>query len=434
MSIEILYSLLGAFCVLISMCGLLTEKLMIWQYACLAAYITFMGMCELKTGHSMGVWMFLGVTVLLALMMRKNRMKNLCLACFGYMFNIFFNNSILLAVSFCTGISASIIARDYHMLFSAVYCLILLFMIKGVHFILYHKTHPFYNIEKASYTVRYGLLINLFTYTVLFVVNMSWGERTGYSDYAIQFNGFLFVLCMLVSNYLIVVCTKHVKSEETRNAELKKQQLLEDYIACLENMVEETRIFKHDYKNMLFTMSGFIHENRLRELQVYFDQQLKRPAYSKLDEMQAWQYLKNIQPIEMKGLLFEKILAALGKGIRVQVEISENVNVVYEGLSDLSRILGIFIDNAIEAVKERKGVLCIIIAKMDKRILFQVMNDYENQPDLSKIFCKDYSTKGEGRGLGLYSVRSLLQEHEDMAHEYKVEQGMFIQRLEIPVF
>ena len=89
---------------------------------------------------------------------------------------------------------------------------------------------------------------------------------------------------------------------------------------------------------------------------------------------------------------------------------------------------------AIEAVKERKGVLCIIIAKMDKRILFQVMNDYENQPDLSKIFCKDYSTKGEGRGLGLYSVRSLLQEHEDMAHECKVEQGMFIQRLEIPVF
>lgn len=263
---------------------------------------------------------------------------------------------------------------------------------------------------------------------------MSWGERTGYSDYAIQFNGFLFVLCMLISNYLIVVCTKHVQYEESKNAELKRQQLLEDYITCLENIVEETRIFRHDYKNMLSTMAGFIHENRLEELQVYFDQQLKRPAYSKLDEMQAWQYLKNIQPMEIKGLLFEKILAALGKGVRVHVEISENVNVVYEGLSDLIRILGVFIDNAVEAVEEREGILCIIIAKMDDRILFQVMNDCENQPDLSKIFCKGYSTKGEGRGLGLYSVRSLLQVHEDMAHEYKVEQGMFIQRLEIPVF
>lgn len=431
---EIMYSLLGAFCVLISMCGLLTEKLKIWQYVCLAVYITLMGLWELKIGHSMGIWMFLGLTVLLALMMKKNRMKNLCLACFGYMFNIFFNNSILLIVSFCTGISASIIARDYHMLFSIAYCVILMPMIKGFRFILYNKMHLFYNIEKTSYAVKYGLLINLFTYTVLFVVNMSWGERTGYSDYAIQFNGFLFVLCMLVSNYLIVVCTKHVQYEEAKNAELKRQQLLEDYITCLENIVEETRIFKHDYKNMLSTMAGFIHENRLEELQVYFDQQLKRPAYSKLDEMQAWQYLKNIQPMEIKGLLFEKILAALGKGIRVHVEISENVNVVYEGLSDLIRILGVFIDNAVEAVEEREGILCIIIAKMDNRILFQIMNDCENPPDLSKIFCKGYSTKGEGRGLGLYSVLSLLQVHEDMAHEYKVEQGMFIQRLEISVF
>ena len=222
--------------------------------------------------------------------------------------------------------------------------------------------------------------------------------------------------------------------EKEQKAEKKRQQLLEDYIVCLENMVEETRIFKHDYKNMLSTMSGFIHENRLRELQVYFDQQLKRPAYSKLDEMQAWQYLKNIQPIEMKGLLFEKVLAALGKGIRVQVEISENVNVVYEGISDLIRILGVFIDNAVEALEEGKGLLCIIIAKLDNRIVFQVMNECENQPDLSKIFCKGYSTKDEGRGWGLYSVRSLLQEHEDMAHECKVEQGMFIQRLEISVF
>ena len=175
----------------------------------------------------------------------------------------------------------------------------------------------------------------------------------------------------MISNYLIVVCTKHVQYEESKNAELKRQQLLEDYITCLENIVEETRIFRHDYKNMLSTMAGFIHENRLEELQVYFDQQLKRPAYSKLDEMQAWQYLKNIQPMEIKGLLFEKILAALGKGVRVHVEISENVNVVYEGLSDLIRILGVFIDNAVEAVEEREGILCIIIAKMDDRILFE---------------------------------------------------------------
>ena len=75
----------------------------------------------------------------------------------------------------------------------------------------------------------------------------------------------------------------------------------------------------------------------------------------------------------------------------------------------------------------------MIIAKMDSQILFQIMNECERKPDLSKIFCKGYSTKGEGRGLGLYSARSLLWAHEDIAHECRVEQGMFIQRLEIPL-
>lgn len=131
--------------------------------------------------------------------------------------------------------------------------------------------------------------------------------------------------------------------------------LLEEYINNLENMVEKTKAFKHDYKNMLSTMAGFNHENRLEELRAYFNRKIEKPAYDKLDEMQAWQYLKNIQPMEIKGFLFEKVLSALGKGIRVQVEISKNVSVEYKGITDLIRILGIIIDNAIEAAEEKRG-------------------------------------------------------------------------------
>ncbi len=429
----ILYSLLGAICVLIPICGLLTERLRIWQYICLAVYVTLMGLWGPWVGRITGVIMFAGVLLFLMLILRKNRLVNLCLACLGYMFNILINNICLLTVSVCIGIPVSVIERRHFILFSAVYCIGLWGIVRVFRVLIYQKIRLSYYIERMSYSVRYRLLINLFVYILLFIINMFWGEQVGYSNSAIQFNSFLFFICALISNYLIIICIRQVKAEEAQKAERKKQQLLEDYIACLENMVEETRIFKHDYKNMLSTMAGFIHENRLEELESYFDQQLKRPAYSKLEEMQAWQYLKNIHPMEIMGLLFEKILAALGRGIQVRVEISENVDVSYDGIADLIRILGIFIDNAVEAVEEKKGMICIIIMKMDNRILFQIMNECESQPDLSKIFCKGYSTKGEGRGLGLYSARSLMQKHEDMAHEYKVEQGIFIQRLEIPI-
>ena len=428
---QILYGLLGAFCVLVSMCGLLAERLKIWQYICLAVYITLMGIWELKNERIIGVLMLIGLFIFWSLMVRRNKLENLCLACLGYMFSLFLNNSSLRAVSFLFKISVSTIERKYYLLFAVSFCIILVFAIGGIRFLLYNKIRLFYYIDKMSVAIKYGLLSNLILYTVLFMINISWGERAGYNKNAIQFNGLLFVLCMIISNYLIIVCTRHVKSEEARNAEIKKQKLLEDYIICLENIVEETRAFKHDYKNMLSTMAGFMLENRVEELRAYFVQQLQRPAYSKLEEMQAWQYLKNVQPIEIKGMLFEKVLSALGKGIQVQVEISANVNIVYAGLGDLIRILGIFLDNAIEEVEQKKGTISVIIAKTDDRILFQIMNEYVSPPDISKIFCKGYSTKGDGRGLGLYLVQSLVHKHEDIAHECKIENGMFIQKLEI---
>lgn len=97
---QIIYSMLGAFCVLVSMCGLLTERLKVWQYICLAVYITLMGMWELKSERIIGVLMLIGLFALLLLMVRKNKMINICMACLGYMFSLLLNNSVLLVVSF----------------------------------------------------------------------------------------------------------------------------------------------------------------------------------------------------------------------------------------------------------------------------------------------------------------------------------------------
>lgn len=428
---QIIYIFLGAVCVLLPICGLLTEKLKIWQYVLLAVYITLMGILSPRIGRIAGILMFAGLLIFLSLILRKNKLENLCLACLIYMFNIFFNNVMILIASFFSGVSVNVIEREYYLLFSIVYCIILLSTVKMIRFLVYEKMHLMLYLERLSFTVKYSLLINLFIYIVLFVINVFWGNHVEYSNNVLWFNCFLFFLCAFVSCYLIIVCTKQARMEEARDAEIKKRQLLEDYIACLENMMEDAREFKHNYKNMLSTMAGYMHENKMEELQLYFDKQLQRPSYSKLDEMQTWQQLKNIQTMEIKGLLFEKVLSALGKGIRVQVEIAENIDVKFEKLDDLIRILGIFIDNAIEEVEKRKGLIGIVIAKTDDRLLFQIKNEYENQPDMSKLFCKGYSTKGEDRGVGLYVVRSLLQDHDDIAHECRVEKGIFIQKIEI---
>ncbi len=44
---------------------------------------------------------------------------------------------------------------------------------------------------------------------------------------------------------------------------------------------------------------------------------------------------------------------------------------------------------------------------------------------------KGHSTKGEGRGNGLYWAEQVLEKHEDMIHNLKIEKERVIQELEI---
>ena len=429
--VKILYSIIGAICVVISSCGLLTSKIKSWQYIILTMYVTLLGLLGLSYGQIIGVAMFLGLLIILLLMMKENRIENLCLACTGYMFNLIFNNFFLLTGSAMLGISVDRMEKDYYLATSIIYCFILLVTILGIRRFLYQRLNLLYYIEGIPYTIRNGLFINLLMYIIIFLFNIFWGQKVGYSASALRFNCILFFICMLISNQLIVACAKYVKSEEIKSAEKDKQHLMENYIVCLENMVEETKTFRHDYKNTLSTMAGFIHENQLKELKDFFYMQLQRPAYTKLDEIQAWEYLKNIQSMELKGLMFEKLLFAINKGIHVKVEIAEHFDVQYDGLKDLIRILGIFIDNAIEAAEKQQGLIRIILAQSSEHIMFQIMNSYDKKPDISKIFEKGYSTKGAGRGLGLYEARILLQKYTDIVHECNCKDGWFTQQLQI---
>ncbi len=148
--------------------------------------------------------------------------------------------------------------------------------------------------------------------------------------------------------------------------------------------------------------------------------------------MEAWKSLKNLEPMELKGFLYEKMLEILTKNIRIRVKISENSIVHHSEIEDLVRILGIFIDNAIEEVQGcSSGKMEIKIVKKEKGILFEVRNTYCQMPDINRMGREQYSSKGDGRGNGLLWVEKYLEKREDLFHELKIEGDEIVQRLEI---
>lgn len=414
---------------------LLTQRLS-WKINLLIiTVITGLTLAGNMLGHLVGLIVLPVVFVIIFFVVDEKRIINVGLAGAGSMLNILLNNFCLLVLDSFFHISVEIIVARYWICFYIFYAVLLKCVMKGIRKLLYSGNKiekMFSTVSKRSKRIQKAVAINILVYMVIFVVNISMGEKVGYPTIGLAFNNILFLICLIVTTWLLVNVTKGVESEEKQKAMLHQQEVLENYVENLEKMLEETRAFRHDYKNILSTMSGYIRENEMEGLREFFYQKIYLPEGKHETQSMAWGSLKNIKPMEIKGFLYEKLLLAFAKNIEVQVDITENLTVDYNDMEELVRILGIFLDNAIEETETMKnGEIRITIGETAKGVRFCIENNYKNQPNISLMTQKGCSTKGEGRGNGLYWAEQILEKHEDMFHGLKIEEQRVVQELEV---
>lgn len=427
---QLVYDLLSAIIVVISTTGLLIDSLKGYQYFSVLVYV--MAMAELSSvtglGQIVGVVMAPILFLFLALFIKKNRIWNLCLGCVGYLVNITFNNLMIYLVIQITKISGKTLAEKYWLLFSVVYIVLLMLLFLVIRKALIEKIVK--NKKRTQVTVI-GLFVNLILYLIIFVINISMGEEIGYSVQGIRFNIIMFAICLFVSSVLFYFCIKAVMREEERKAEEKQLEVLENYIKNLEQLNEKTSAVRHDYKNMLSGLSGFLKEGRIEEMKSYLADIVHTTDTSTREQEHAWKELSHVYPLELKGFLYEKILCAYAKRIKMQIQVDEKFHFKCNYVQDVIRILGIFIDNAIEETADMdNGYVMIIAVNTDQGVLFSVTNNFKKKPELSLMEQRGYTTKGEERGMGLYWVKELVKKH-GIIHNVDVTDTEVIQEIEI---
>lgn len=195
-------------------------------------------------------------------------------------------------------------------------------------------------------------------------------------------------------------------------------------------MYDETRAFKHDFHNIIQAIGGYIWTSDLDGLKKYYKEVSK--------DCHNTNNLSKLNPTVINNpaiynILADKYYIASNNNIQFNLDVMLDLNNLNMKIYELTRILGILLDNAIEASKECTEKNINISFKQDKyKQILIIENTYnDKQLSIEKIFEKDYTTKPNNTGLGLWEVRKILNKNSNLNLHTSKNNDYFSQQLEI---
>ena len=192
----------------------------------------------------------------------------------------------------------------------------------------------------------------------------------------------------------------------------------------------EIRAFRHDYLNILTSLKLSIEHEDLNAIREVYENVLRESGQQFYDSKFDIAKLSHIENPAVKSVLSAKLLEAQNKGIGISVEIDEPVRDLFIEVLDFITFLSILCDNAIERVSIRGPQLTLAMLQETNSLILIVENSTKAEKiELARIFEKDYSSKGEGRGLGLYKIQQLLEKYPKTTVSTKSSNYRFTQSL-----
>lgn len=200
----------------------------------------------------------------------------------------------------------------------------------------------------------------------------------------------------------------------------------------LEEQHDKTSAFRHDIPNILQGMAGYIDKGDIDGLKVYYSQFV--------EDIHNVTNLSILNPEVINSpavfnLLTSKYYKADNLGIKMNLEIFLDFNSLKMKTYEFCRILGILMDNAIEACSECEEKIINIAIRKDNYRQIQLLlieNTYKNTGiSTEKIYEKGYSTKPGNTGIGLWEVRQILNKNKNLDLYTTKDDKFFSQQLEI---
>jgi two-component system sensor histidine kinase AgrC len=247
----------------------------------------------------------------------------------------------------------------------------------------------------------------------------------------IQLNLLFFVGYLVVMLVVFFFYINAIRNQYRSKQKEAEYVAMRQYMESMEMQYKDIRKFRHDYQNILSSLDDYILGNDYNGLKEYYIKYIKPSSETISKSNFKLDALGNIHVRELKSILVLKLMSAQESGIDVSVEVKEVIKNIPVDPVILVRIMGIILDNAIEELETLgNGLLSVALFEDETALQIIVKNTCrEAIPRIHQLKKEGFSTKGEGRGLGLSNMADLINDCGNILSETIIEKEAFVQRL-----
>lgn len=249
-----------------------------------------------------------------------------------------------------------------------------------------------------------------------------------------RFNKYFLTNYIIILVFFILLIIFIIENNKY-NKLIDNYDIMFDYVKNFEEVIDDMSLNNHEFKNQLIMLKSYVETSENKKA-LHIIKDITKEHYK--EDNKILLAVKNLPKGGIKGLVYYKIMVATNNELKISVDISKSVKRDIEKLDIdktkiLCQLIGIYLDNAIDASKECNNKLIgIEIYKIDSDIIFTFSNSFKNENiSIKDLEQKGFTTKGKGHGQGLYLAKKILHKNNWISAKTKIINNMYVQQISI---